>query len=82
MKKWLFGAVISLTFIGTFLNTGAAAEDLTSLAKPTIRAGAANSQIYFVMTDRFANGKIKLARNWRCLRNHYLINFMTFNIHA
>ena len=56
MKKWLFGAVISLTFIGTFLNTGAAAEDLTSLAKPTIRAGAANSQIYFVMTDRFANG--------------------------
>ena len=56
MKKWLFGAVISLTFIGNILGTGASAEDLTSLVKPTIRAGAANSQIYFVMTDRFANG--------------------------
>jgi glycosidase len=43
-------AIIAVT------STSASAEDLTSLARPTIRGGASNSQIYFVMTDRFANG--------------------------
>lgn len=52
MKKFLAAAVVALSLI----NYSSAAEDLTSLARPTVRGGAANSQIYFVMTDRFANG--------------------------
>ena len=52
MKKIIAAAVVALSFI----SYSAAAEDLTALARPTIRGGAANSQIYFVMTDRFANG--------------------------
>ena len=52
MKKIIAIAVISLSL----LNYSSSAEDLTDLARPTIRGGAANSQIYFVMTDRFANG--------------------------
>lgn len=52
MKKLIAAAVVALSFI----SYSAAAEDLTALARPTIRGGAANSQIYFVMTDRFANG--------------------------
>ncbi|MFM1757688.1 MAG: hypothetical protein RL193_265 [Actinomycetota bacterium] len=51
MKKLIALTVLALTFLG---NT-ALAEDLTSLARPTIRGGAADSQIYFVMTDRFFN---------------------------
>lgn len=52
MKRFVATAVILFSLIGY----SAAAEDLTTLARPTIRGGAANSQIYFVMTDRFANG--------------------------
>ena len=52
MKKLIAAAIL----IATFASTTAAAEDLTSLARPTVRGGASNSQIYFVMTDRFANG--------------------------
>ena len=52
MKKLIAVAVAALSFF----SYSAAAEDLTALARPTIRGGAANSQIYFVMTDRFANG--------------------------
>ena len=52
MKKVIAAAVLALTVF----NYSASAEDLTSLARPTIRGGAANSQIYFVMTDRFVNG--------------------------
>ena len=52
MKKLLVAAILGLSL----LNYSSVAEDLTALAKPTIRGGAANSQIYFVMTDRFANG--------------------------
>ncbi len=52
MKKIIAIAVIALSL----LNYSSSAEDLTDLARPTIRGGAANSQIYFVMTDRFANG--------------------------
>jgi glycosidase len=52
VKKRIVFAVIALSL----LNYSSSAEDLTSLARPTIRGGAANSQIYFVMTDRFANG--------------------------
>ena len=52
MKKIIAIAVISLSL----LNYSSSAEDLTDLARPSIRGGAANSQIYFVMTDRFANG--------------------------
>ena len=52
MKKLIAVAVVVLSFF----SYSAAAEDLTALARPTIRGGAANSQIYFVMTDRFANG--------------------------
>ena len=52
MKKLVAGAVTILTLLGS----SASAEDLTSLARPTIRGGASSSQIYFVMTDRFANG--------------------------
>ena len=52
MKKIIAIAVIALSL----LNYSSSAEDLTDLARPSIRGGAANSQIYFVMTDRFANG--------------------------
>lgn len=52
MKKLIAVAVAALSFF----SYSAAAEDLTALARPTVRGGAANSQIYFVMTDRFANG--------------------------
>ena len=52
MKKLIAAAVVALSFF----SYSAAAEDLTALARPTVRSGAANSQIYFVMTDRFANG--------------------------
>ena len=52
MKKLIAAAVVALSFF----SYSAAAEDLTALARPTVRGGAANSQIYFVMTDRFANG--------------------------
>ena len=51
MKK-LVAAIIAVL---SLLSYSAAADDLTSLARPTIRSGASNSQIYFVMTDRFAN---------------------------
>ena len=52
MKKLIAAAVV----IAAFASTSASAEDLTSLARPTVRGGASSSQIYFVMTDRFANG--------------------------
>jgi glycosidase len=52
MKKLIAAAVVALSFF----SYSAAAEDLTALARPTVRGGASNSQIYFVMTDRFANG--------------------------
>jgi alpha-amylase len=52
MKKLLAGVVVALSFI----SYSSTADDLTSLARPTVRGGASNSQIYFVMTDRFANG--------------------------
>ena len=52
MKKLIAISVAALSF----LTYSSAAEDLTSLARPTVRGGAANSQIYFVMTDRFDNG--------------------------
>ena len=52
MKK-LIATVVAIIAV---TSTSATAEDLTSLARPTIRGGASNSQIYFVMTDRFANG--------------------------
>ena len=45
----------SLLLSLTFAYSGSA-TDLTSLFRPTIRGGAANSQVYFVMTDRFFNG--------------------------
>ncbi len=54
MKKLVAIAVVALSF----LTYSSAAEDLTALARPTIRGGAADSQIYFVMTDRFANGDV------------------------
>lgn len=52
MKKFLALAVAALSLI----TYSSSAEDLTSLARPTVRDGAAYSQIYFVMVDRFANG--------------------------
>ena len=52
MKKLVAAVVLALSFV----TYSSAAEDLTSLARPTVRGGASNSQIYFVMTDRFANG--------------------------
>ena len=52
MKK-LFAATLAALFLTAYSSS---AEDLTALARPTVRGGAANSQIYFVMTDRFANG--------------------------
>lgn len=52
MKKLIAAVVVALSFA----SYSASAEDLTVLAKPTVRGGASNSQIYFVMTDRFANG--------------------------
>lgn len=52
MKKLIAAAVVALSLI----NYSSAADDLTSLARPTVRGGASNSQIYFVMTDRYANG--------------------------
>jgi alpha-amylase len=52
MKKVIAAVVVALSFI----TYSSAADDLTSLARPTVRGGASNSQIYFVMTDRFANG--------------------------
>ena len=52
MKKLIAATVV----LAAFFSTTAAAEDLTSLARPTVRGGASSSQIYFVMTDRFANG--------------------------
>jgi glycosidase len=52
MKKLVAASIAALSL----LTYSAAADDLTSLARPTIRGGASNSQIYFVMTDRFANG--------------------------
>lgn len=51
MKKLVAATIAVLSL----LNYSAVADDLTSLARPTIRSGASNSQIYFVMTDRFAN---------------------------
>ena len=51
MKKLVAAAVVALSFV----SYSSAADDLTSLARPTVRGGASNSQIYFVMTDRFAN---------------------------
>ena len=48
---------IAASFISLFLfASSSSAEDLTDLARPTVRGGSSNSQIYFVMTDRFANG--------------------------
>ena len=53
MKKFIAAVAIStLSLVGYTSH----ADDLTSLAKPTVRGGASNSQIYFVMTDRFVNG--------------------------
>ena len=54
MKKLVAIAVVALSF----LTYSSAAEDLTALARPIVRGGAADSQIYFVMTDRFANGDV------------------------
>jgi glycosidase len=51
MKKLVAATIAVLSL----LSYSATADDLTSLARPTIRSGASNSQIYFVMTDRFAN---------------------------
>ena len=51
MKKLVAATIAVLSL----LSYSAVADDLTSLARPTIRSGASNSQIYFVMTDRFAN---------------------------
>ena len=48
--------VLALTIIFSIVSYSSAAQDLTSLAKDTVRGGAAKSQIYFVMIDRFANG--------------------------
>ena len=55
MKRRIIAFVLSLSFIG-FNSYATAAEDLTALSRDTIRDGAAKSQIYFVMIDRFANG--------------------------
>ena len=52
MRKLVFASALAITLIAS----SSSADDLTSLARPTVRGGAANSQIYFVMTDRFANG--------------------------
>ena len=51
MKKLIAIGVVALMLSGY----ASSAEDLTSLARPTVRGGASNSQIYFVMTDRFFN---------------------------
>ena len=52
MKRAIAASFISLLFFAS----SSSAEDLTDLARPTVRGGSSNSQIYFVMTDRFANG--------------------------
>ena len=52
MKRAIAASFISLLLFAS----SSSAEDLTDLARPTVRGGASNSQIYFVMTDRFANG--------------------------
>lgn len=56
MKLHKLSAIFSLTLAFSFITYATSAEDLTSLARDTIRGGSAKSQIYFVMTDRFANG--------------------------
>jgi len=55
MKKLFIAIVltISLSLIGT---ASGAAEDLTALAQPVARGPLAEDSVYFVMTDRFANG--------------------------
>jgi len=47
-------AIIALLAATTTVSHGA--EDLTSLAQPVARGDIAPESIYFVMTDRFANG--------------------------
>lgn len=44
---------IALSLIAT---TSGAAEDLSALARPVARGPLAGDSVYFVMTDRFANG--------------------------
>ena len=48
MRKLIAAAVV----IAAFASTSASAEDLTSLARPTVRGGASSSQIYFVKIGR------------------------------
>jgi hypothetical protein len=55
MKRKAVALFLCLSFIA-FNSYATAAEDLTTLSRDTVREGAAKSQIYFVMIDRFANG--------------------------
>ena len=57
MKKRLLTTLItSIIIINANLTFGNAAADLTSLWQPIVRGDLSNDSVYFVMTDRYANG--------------------------
>lgn len=56
METKMIRKILGLVLILSSVTYTSAADDLTSLARDTVRDGAAKSQIYFVMIDRFANG--------------------------
>lgn len=55
MKKYLLVGALSLSLLAPAVSSFAA-ENYASLTKPVARGPLAGESIYFVMTDRFANG--------------------------
>ena len=55
MKK-IIAAVAPLIIATAMITPTQAAEDLSALARPIARGPLAGESVYFVMTDRFANG--------------------------
>ena len=58
MKKYLLAGALSLSLLAPTVSSFAA-ENYASLTKPVARGPLAGESIYFVMTDRFANGDTK-----------------------
>ena len=55
MKK-IFTAVAPIIIATAMITPTQAAENLSSLSRPIARGPLAGESVYFVMTDRFANG--------------------------
>jgi hypothetical protein len=55
VKKLSLALALSVVF-SLFATSSGASEDLASLAQPVARGPLSGDSVYFVMTDRFANG--------------------------